>query len=379
MNYRHFFIAILIITLLSMVSCAPAEPTEADKKEDMIDNVIAYMTLEEKVGQMFMGCFQSGMPETAAVAEYKLGGILLFRSTFEEIGPEYFETCTDSINEAFTLDPVIAVDEEGGTVVRVSASPYYRSAPFKSPRRLYEEGGIDAIIADTHEKNQLLSSLGINMNLAPVCDISMDPGAFMYDRSLGQDAKVTSQYVSAVVNACRDDKMGTCLKHFPGYGNTSDTHQGIATDSRAYKEFKKSDFKPFEAGIEAGASCVLVSHNTVTSIDPDRPASLSRKVIDILREDLGYDGVVITDDLSMGAITQSASETDCAILAVKAGNDILCSGAYKVQIPAVIQAVNDGTITEKRINKSVRRILQMKLDLGIITKSQLEEIYVESQ
>jgi beta-N-acetylhexosaminidase len=156
------------------------------------------------------------------------------------------------------------------------------------------------------------------------------------------------------------------LKYFPGYGNNVDTHTGIATDNRSYDTFVKSDFLPFEAGIEAGAGSILVSHNIVTSMDKDYPASLSAKVHEILRKDLSFNGVIMTDDLSMEAITKYTGNQKAAVLAVTAGNDLLIATDFDVQIPAVIAAVKDGTISEDQIDEAVLHVLIWKLTLGII-------------
>lgn len=160
--------------------------------------------------------------------------------------------------------------------------------------------------------------------------------------------------------------MGSVLKHFPGYGNNTDTHTGIAIDKRSLESFRQNDFLPFESGIEAGATVVLVSHNIVNSIDSEHPASLSAAAHNILREELGFDGLIITDDLYMDAIRQYTYGEEAAVMAVMAGNDLLCCTDYETQYPAVLQAVKEGKITEERINESVLRILQTKIDMGVI-------------
>lgn len=330
------------------------------------DNILSTMTIEEKVGQMFMGCFYSGTPSPEEVSEYDLGGVLLFGASFNDTSPSQFKKSISAINKKSLIRPFIAVDEEGGTVVRASASKEFRSTPFRSPREVYGKGGLDAIISDTHEKNIFLKKLGINLNLAPVCDISTSKKDFMYDRSLGQDADTTSDFASAVVETCIKDNMGCTLKHFPGYGNSADTHKGIAVDKRSMERLKTNDLLPFSAGIDAGAPSILVSHNIVKAIDPDAPASLSPTVHSMLRDYMGFKGVIITDDLSMDAIDEYFPDADSAVTAVLAGNDILCTGSYKDQYRAVLNAVEDGTITEDRLDQSVRRIISWKIKAGLI-------------
>ena len=160
--------------------------------------------------------------------------------------------------------------------------------------------------------------------------------------------------------------MGSVLKHFPGYGNNADTHTGIAYDNRDYETFAESDFIPFQEGISAGADVVLVSHNIVNCMDSQRPAPLSPEVHQILRRDLGFEGVIVTDDLSMDGIRDFVDDGQAAVMAVQAGNDLLCCTDFETQIPAVLEAVEAGEIGEERLNESVMRILCMKMELGII-------------
>ena len=323
------------------------------------------MSLEQKVAQMFL----IRCPESDAdgqITAYCPGGLLLFGRDFEDKTSEQVIEDISTYQSAASVPMFIAVDEEGGTVNRISTNPLLRMYPFWSPQELFAEGGMELISSDTLEKAQLLKSLGINLNMAPVCDISTDPQDFIYARSFGQDAEQTSEYVSTVVRVMNENQLGSVLKHFPGYGNNTDTHQGTAVDTRSYDIFTGNDFLPFKAGIDQGASAVLVSHTLVLCMDEENPASLSPKVHDILRSELGFNGLIMTDDLSMEAITGSRTTEQAAIDAVLAGNDILCSTDYAVQIPAVIEAVKNGTISEDRIDYAVMRILAMKMQLGII-------------
>ncbi len=330
-----------------------------------IETMLESMTLEEKVGQMFMGCFYSGTPSPETVNKYHLGSVLLFYNSFKDSDKASVRSALDAIDDACNITPIMAVDEEGGSVNRVSVSRAFRSRPFNSPRELFILGGMDAILDDTHEKNALLSSIGIDLNLAPVCDISQNSKDFMYSRSLGQDASVTAEYAAGVTAACLEDNMGSCLKHFPGYGNSADTHKGISIDNRPLEQLEQSDFLPFKAGIAAGAPSVLISHNIVSALDDSLPASLSPAVHRVLRYDMGFDGVIITDDLSMRAIAEFLPGTDSAVAAVMAGNDMLCTGDFENRYYAVIRAVENGIITEQRIDCSVRRILAWKKAMSL--------------
>lgn len=339
--------------------------TKTDTITERANNILKEMSIEEKVGQMFIArCPESNA--ASKVSEYKIGGYILFGRDFSgKTKSDVISNIKSYQNEA-EIPLFIGVDEEGGTVNRVSTNSNFRAVPFWSPQDLYAEGGFDLIRSDAKEKCELLNSLGINLNFAPVCDVSQNKNDFIYSRSFGKDAELTSTYVTEVVKTMVQESTGSVLKHFPGYGNNSDTHTGVAYDNREYSTFENSDFLPFKAGIEAGASMVLVSHNVVSCMDKEMPASLSTNVHSILREKLGFNGVIITDDLVMEGVRSFASDKEIAVQAVKAGNDMLCCTDFEVQIPAVIEAVKNGDISEQRINESVLRILKLKISLGII-------------
>jgi beta-N-acetylhexosaminidase len=339
-------------------SSSGSDPYEAKAGE-----LLSGMSLEEKVGQMF---FVRLRKASAAqdIEKYHLGGYILFGDDFKDETKTGIQDFIKGCQNASPIPLFIGVDEEGGTVCRVSKYAAFRSEPFKSPQDLYKQGGFEAIQADTREKAAFLLELGINVNLAPVCDVSVNPDDFIYRRSFGREARETSDYVRTVVQEMEKARIGSTLKHFPGYGSNADTHTGSAVDTRDYKQFVQSDFLPFEAGIEAGADSVLVSHNIVTSMDEKHPASLSRAVHDKLRESLNFKGVIMTDDLSMDAIKESTS--DAAVQAIAAGNDLLVATDFDVQIPAVLDALNSGNLKEEQIDASVIRILVWKLKLGIL-------------
>ena len=242
----------------------------------------------------------------------------------------------------------------------------FRSRKFNSPRNLYQSGGLDNILMEEAEKCALLTSLGINVNLGPVCDIATDPNAFMYPRSLGENKDITSRYTEAVVSLMGDYDLGSCLKHFPGYGNNPDTHTGIAVDSRSLEELEGKDLLPFAAGIEAGCGAILVSHTIVEALDENLPASLSPAVHQYLRNTMGFSGVILTDDLVMQAITDTYGAGEAAVLAVLAGNDLLCSTEYMVQYESVLAAVLSGRIDIDTLNNAVRNVLEWKTELGLI-------------
>ena len=338
-------------------------------RETLIRSCQQFMTTEEKVGQLFfVRC-----PEVNAaldVEEYHLGGLLLFGRDFKNRTAEAVTGSIESYQRAagseFPLPLLIGVDEEGGSVVRVSSNRSLWDHTFASPQKLYGEGGLDRVREDAAEKCRMLKAYGINVNFAPVADVSTNPGDFIYKRSLGQDAETTAAYTAAVVAVMDENGVGAVLKHFPGYGNNADTHTGIALDSREYEQFVKEDFLPFQSGMAAGSAAVLVSHNIVTCMDDALPASLSPEVHRVLREELGFDGVVLTDDLAMGAIDQYTNDGSAAVLAILAGNDMVVTTDYHRQIPLVVAAVETGKIPMEMIDAALGRVIGWKYDLGLI-------------
>ncbi len=354
----------------------PADEAEREARAAAELNARLYaqldaMTREQKVGQLFfVRC-----PETSAADEiekYHLGGVLLFARDFKDSAGNWL-TADEVISKLASYQTAasydtgiplfIGCDEEGGTVVRASRDPYLFPSPAQSPQALYASGGFGAILNDAMQKSYLLHELGINVNFAPVCDVSVDPADFIYARSLGQDAQTTAAYVARVVQAMGDAGMGSVLKHFPGYGNNVDTHTGVAVDERPYETFVSSDFLPFLAGIRAESKrtpFVLVSHNIVTCMDGELPASLSPAVHGILRRELGFDGVILTDDLAMDALDAYTRDGSAAVLAIKAGNDMLVTTDYETEIAQVLAALDDGTLAEETVDLACLRVLRAK-------------------
>lgn len=327
--------------------------------------IVLEMSTEEKVGQLFL----ARCPDINAVSdviEYKLGGYILFARDFKTFSPEEVYLNIGSYQNVSKIPMLIAVDEEGGTVCRVSRYSQFRANAFPSPRYLYNKGGMELISETEREKCKLLRSLGVNVNMAPVCDITTDRNAFMYSRSLGKSPEETGKFVSTVTGIMKKNGIGSVLKHFPGYGNNVDTHTGIAIDNRSLEELENGDLIPFRMGIESGCGAILVSHTFINCIDTEYPASLSVPVHDYLRNEMNFNGVIVTDDLIMEAITDIYGAEEAAILAVLAGNDLLCSSEYKIQYKAVLDAVKNGRIPEEIINKAAERVIEWKIETRII-------------
>lgn len=346
-------------------STEPGTQPPSEEQADIAEEILNRMTLEEMVGQLFL----CRCPEENAIDDilrYHPGGFILFSRDFENETPMTLAGTVRAYQAVASVPMLMAVDEEGGAVTRISRYSAFRESPFPSPRSLYSRGGLELLLETEEEKCQMLWGMGINVNIGPVCDISTNPGDYMYSRSLGLPPDETAYCVESLIELMDDWQIGNVLKHFPGYGGNPDTHEGIAVDSRPLEQLEKYDLIPFAAGMDAGCDAVLVSHTVITCLDPDYPASLSPAVHQYLRDDMNFDGVIMTDDLFMDAIAQVYGVEEAAVLAVLAGNDLLCSTEYPRQYAAVLQAVQDGRISQEMIRSAALRILRWKADLGLL-------------
>ena len=349
------------------VTEAPTEETVPPTTEapDPLEVLLEMMPTEYKVGQLFLArCPAENALED--IKTYHLGGYVLFGRDFDGETPDSITDTLARYQLASSIPLLIAVDEEGGTVCRVSSNPAFRAVRFPSPRNLYASGGMDAVLETEAEKAALLYSLGINVNLAPVCDMTNKLSSFLYSRSLGQSPEITGTFAAEAVAIMKEHRVGGVLKHFPGYGDNADTHTGTAIDERSLEQLESCDLIPFQMGIDSGCGAIMMSHNIITSLDGDSPATLSPAVHNYLRETMGFEGVILTDDLAMGAITETYGTGEAAVLAVLAGNDILCCTEYREQYQAVLEAVEDGRISMEILDTAVMRILKWKQALGLL-------------
>ena len=345
--------------LLLFVLCVSKDLFEDyyQKAEDFMRD----MTLDEKIGQMLFPRFNL-KNHTDDIQKKKPGGFVLFAYDFEynETFIQSYINKSQDLSEMYSGLPLgLAVDEEGGTVVRVS--PYHRKeGKFPSPQEIYNEAGNDGILKIDQEKRDLLRKFYLNVNLAPVADISYNSSDYIYPRTLGRDAEESAVYIEKDVEGYVNDNFTCCAKHFPGYGNNIDTHGDIAIDNRSYEKFQNEDFLTFEAAIRKEIPMILVSHNIVLCKDKKYPASLSKAWHDILRNELNYTGLILTDDLSMGAIKKYTDNVSEAVLAVNAGNDILLTSDYYMHYDALLKAANEGQIKEETVDKACKRIIAWK-------------------
>lgn len=339
--------------------------TSEGEENKVIEDRLATMTLEEKVGQLFWARVPSDH-QIEDLKSYHLSGYILFGRDFEGRSIKDIKALTKGYQAAAQIPLLIGSDEEGGTVTRISS---ILETPFQSPMALYHQGGMEAVLSDTKQKAELLKSVGINAGLFPVADIARDHSAFIYDRTIGQDAQTTASYVQQVVEELKKSRVGSTLKHFPGYGDNGDSHTAIIQDNRSLDELRQADFLPFQAGIDAGADSVLVSHNIPSKIDTV-PSSISPKITDLFRKELHFKGVIMTDDFDMAGIADFVSQDEAAFQVIVAGNDLILGSSYQTQIPYLLKKISSGDLTEERIDESVRRILTWKYDLGLLGETQ---------
>lgn len=298
--------------------------TSEGEENKVIEDRLATMTLEEKVGQLFWARVPSNH-QIEDLQSYHLSGYILFGRDFEGRSLEDIKALTKGYQAAAKIPLLIGSDEEGGTVTRISS---ILETPFQSPMALYQQGGMEAVLSDTKQKAELLKSVGINTGLFPVADIARNQSDFIYDRTIGQDALTTASYVQQVVEELKKSKVGSTLKHFPGYGDNGDSHTAIIQDKRSLDELRQADFLPFQAGIDAGADSVLVSHNILSKIDTV-PSSISPKITELLRKELHFKGVIMTDDFDMAGIADFVSQEEAAFQVIVAGNDLILGSSYQ--------------------------------------------------
>lgn len=330
------------------------------KYYSLAEKMLAKMSLEEKIGQLLL--VRYGDDYQKAIDNYHVGGFVFYENDFKDKTREEVINMINDAQKKSDIPLLTSVDEEGGSVVRVSSNPNLRNSKFKSPSELYAEGGFDLIAIDTKEKSKLLGDLGLNVNLAPVLDVSSS-SSYMYPRTLKEDTSLTGDYGLTVVKASKDGEVSYVLKHFPGYGDNQDTHNGESIDKRTLEEIMDRDIPPFEVAIDGGAEAVLVSHNVVNSVDSNNPASLSLPVHALLRDNLDFSGIIMTDDLAMAA---TADIPNAPSLAFEAGNDIVMVTNYEEAFNDIKSAIEDGKISTERLDESVTRILAWKYYKGLM-------------
>ena len=345
---------------------------EQTRAEDKIDA----MTLHEKICQLFFVApeqfskesrvFKADKTFLRAFSRFPVGGIILFSANIRKDEIASLNAGMQlSAAESVGIGLFIGVDEEGGSVSRVANRLKLKE---KQPEPAKTETPEEAF-SSGRTIGGYLSSFGFILDFAPVADVRSDvPDAEITVRSYGADPEQVAQMVARFTEGLHSQNVISVLKHFPGHGAVSgNTHEGAGVSQMTLEELRKNDFLPFAAGIAVGADMVMVSHQIAENIDPERPASLSPIVIGILREELGFDGVIITDALRMKAVSDQYGSGEACVMALEAGADMLLlpynfTNAYE----SVTRAVREGRITEERIDESLTRILTLKEKYGLL-------------
>lgn len=325
-------------------------------------NKLLELTLDEKIGQLFLIRYDEDNALND-LFKYKVSGFVFYEKDFQNKTKDEVLNMINSLNEGNNIPLLMATDEEGGKVVRVSSNPNLSSERFKSSHELYQTGGMLAIKEDTIKKSNLLKSLGINLNLAPVVDVSTNSLNYIHERTIQENTEITSEYAKTVITASHNTGVTYAMKHFPGYGNNQDTHKTSSLDKRSYEMIMNNDIPPFKAGIENNAEAILISHNIITSIDPLNEASLSPAIHNLLRNTLSFTGIIITDDISMKAISKPV---EASLKAVLAGNNLIITSTPDISIPTIKNAIQSKIISEELINTLSLRVLAFKYYKGLI-------------
>lgn len=312
------------------------------------------LSQKEKIGELFLLRY----PDKLNKVNY-VGGYVFYAKDFKNKSKSSITKMITSLQENRNIKLLTAVDEEGGTVTRLS-----HIAKFSSPQELYKEGGFSKIEEDTINKSKLLEELGLNLNLAPVVDISTNKDDYIYKRTLGENEVLTSKYAKTVIEASKNYNVSYTLKHFPGYGNNIDTHYNSSLDTRTYEELVNKDLLPFEEGIKSGAEAILVSHNIVSALT-NEPASLSIIIHNLLRKNLNFKGIVITDDISMKAVSEN---NDSTLKALLAGNNLIITSNYQESYSEISKALQDNIIPEEYLDYLVLRNLAWKYSKNLISE-----------
>ena len=336
---------------------------------------VSEMNLDEKLGQLILAGFHSTEFDDDLkdiIENHHIGNIIMFTRNYTSAAQ--MRKLTKKIHEECIKNngiiPFIAIDQEGGLVTRMMTDVTFAPGPmtctasskdasFKAGKMLAED----------------MIKLGMNLNLAPSLDVNNNPDNPVINvRSYSDDPKVVSEMGANFIKGSMTYGVLPCAKHFPGHGDTeTDSHYGLPLVTKTKEELWQSELLPFKSAIENGVPMIMAAHILCTELDENYPASMSKNIItDLLRDEMGFEGVVITDDLTMGAISESYSFGDAAVLSINAGCDILsiCFGEDNVKqaVKAIKEAVENGAITEERIDESVRRILKLKEDYNVTSE-----------
>ncbi|HZX45854.1 MAG TPA: beta-N-acetylhexosaminidase [Clostridia bacterium] len=349
---------------------------EAENQEAALDSLLEGMTPEEKVGQLLMvgieGTELDG--DTAKfLKERRIGGVILFGRNIQSV--EQAAALTEALKGLETgpggVGMLIGTDQEGGRVNRLPGE----RGKFPSAKALAADGGPERVREAAGEMAAQLKEMGINLNFAPILDINSNPNnPVIGDRAFGSDPETVSKMGLAFIRGTLDQGIIPVAKHFPGHGDTLvDSHTDLPVVENTMDRLQSFELVPFKKAVEGGIPAIMSAHMLLPQIDSDNPATLSPEIIGgILRERLGFDGVVVSDDLDMGAITKLYSPGEAAVRAVKAGIDIVLIGHTRDNMASVFdalaEALRSGEIDQETIDRAVKRVLVLKERFGLVEK-----------
>ena len=356
------------------------EISEADRLSAQVESIIQRMTIEQKVSQLFFvlpdslskvsKTLEVGELTCEAFRQYPVGGIVYMENHIlsEEQLTAMNRSFRELGQETLGVSPFLAVDEEGGTVTRIAGNQAF---PVENVGNMESVGAgrdSDQAYQVGQTLGAYLKSYGFNMDFAPVADVLVNSeNTVVKERAFGSDPNLVSSMVEAEVRGLKGEKIEAVLKHFPGHGATAeDSHNGYAYAQRSLEELRETELVPFQAGIDAGAEFVMVGHICFPLIeDGQMPASLSSwAVTELLKGEMGFEGVAVTDAMNMGAIAENYSSAEAAVQAIQAGIDmVLMPADFEAAYNGVLQAVSSQEISQERLHDALRRILTVKLEM----------------
>ena len=368
--------ALLVCAAILFARC-DIETLFAPSIEVQIDE----LTLEEKVGQLFVVTPEYlaayGAPKGAVThlsrqyktlyAAHPVGGVCLFAENIKD--PEQLEELCEELHE-MELPPLICIDEEGGRVARIAHNRAFDVKRFKSMADVAKSGSLGDAFKAGKQIGDYLEEFGFDVDFAPVADVNTNPqNKVIGDRAFSSDPEKAAPMIVAFLEGLERKRISGCIKHFPGHGDTyTDSHVGYAKTERTLAQMEQCEFIPFREAIDADVRMVMVAHISAPKVLGDMtPATLSPKMVDeLLRDELGFEGVIITDGMAMGAIAKHYEAGEAAVLALEAGVDmVLMPEDFVAAYEGVLAAVRSGRLTEERIDRSLRRILKLKTDHGL--------------
>lgn len=383
---RSFAILLSAALLLGCVGCrtnsadtGSAAQTKPTKTEE-VQNIVDSMSLEEKVAQLFLvqpeaivdigTATAAGDATKQAINKTPVGGFVYFSDNLqsEQQVQDMLRNVQKYSEDRIGLPAFLSVDEEGGTVARVASTGRFDVTDVGDMAKIGASGDVQQARQAGETIGSYLSELGFNLDFAPDADVLTNPdNTVVKKRSFGSDPRVVSDMSLAVAQGLAQHQVYSVYKHFPGHGATAgDTHQGYAYTDKTLDELKQSELIPFENAIQNNAAFIMAAHISAPRVTgDDTPASLSKTMItDILRGQMGYDGIVVTDAMNMGAVTEQYTSAQAAVKALQAGADlVLMPEDFQEAYQGVLDAVKDGTLTEQRINESVTRIVKVKVHM----------------